>query len=71
MGMIEEQILDRLFEQLETSEALTSEVWKALRALLYAPGAPKADKIMAALTLQDAPPPDHAPDHVVDAESAS
>ena len=67
MGTIEQQILDRVFERIEASEALTSEMRKALRELLYAPGSPRADKLMAALTVQESPSLDCG----VDVESAS
>ena len=67
MGTIEEQILDRVFEQLDASAALTSEMREALRELLYAPGSPKADNLVAALTLQQPPSVDRG----IDLESAS
>ncbi len=53
MQTVEQQILKRVFEQLDASNALSPEMRQALRELLCAPGPLTPDKLIAVLTVRD------------------
>jgi hypothetical protein len=51
MGTIEEEILARVFEELAHSDKLTPEALVAVRETFSTQAAPKAEKLIAAITM--------------------